>query len=376
MAIRNRLAVRPACWHEALSYCIAAPINSSLGLVERAAYARRMARTEAPVAPIFILGHWRTGTTYLHELLIQDGRHTFPNNYSCFAPHHFLLTEWIARRWFGFAMPAQRAMDNMPLGFERPQEDEFALCNLGIPSPYLTIGFPGRPDQYHDYFDLTGMSRDDRERWKRASLRFAKRLTIREPKRLVFKSPQHTCRVDTLLEIYPDARFLHIVRDPYVVFPSTVHLWKSLYATQGLQKPDLTHLEDFVFETFLMMHRRLDETRALIEPGRLHELRYEDLVANPAAEIERIYEKLDLGNFEPARAGVERYVAGVKEYKTNRYRLDTRLRDEITDRWGEHIRRFGYIVEPKRPVSPGASDSDTPDPGVTISSRDALPGTR
>ena len=92
------------------------------------------------------------------------------------------------------------------------------------------------------------------------------------------------------------------MRDPYVVFPSTIHLWESLYATQGLQTPDLSHLEEFLFQTFLMMHRRLDETRTLLQPERFHELRYEDLVADPLGQLEQIYRRLDLGDFEPTRS--------------------------------------------------------------------------
>ena len=346
MLARNRCAVGPRFWHEALIYSSASVVNSTLGALQQALYGRRITRTRLSEPPLFIIGHWRTGTTFLHELLIQDQRHTFPNNYTCFAPHHFLLTEWIARRWFNFMMPSQRAMDNMPMAFERPQEDEFALCNLGIPSPYLTVAFPKRPGQYGEYFDLTSLSSKERERWKRVFLRFLKQLTIREPRRLVLKSPPHTCRIETLLELFPDARFVHIVRDPYVVFPSTVHLWKSLYATQGLQTPDLENLEENVLETFLMMHRRLDATRDLVKPGHFHELRYEDLVADPTGELERIYERLDLGDFDPARADVEKHLSSIKEYKTNRYRLDPRVRDEITERWGDQIRRFGYGVEP------------------------------
>ena len=45
-----------------------------------------------------IIGHWRSGTTMLHELLILDPRHTFPNTYQCFEPLHFLWTEWFVPR--------------------------------------------------------------------------------------------------------------------------------------------------------------------------------------------------------------------------------------------------------------------------------------
>ncbi|MEN0111023.1 MAG: sulfotransferase, partial [Planctomycetota bacterium] len=94
--------------------------------------------------PLFVLGHWRSGTTLLHELLIRDDRHTYPTTYECFAPHHFLVTEeWVTPliRWL---LPKKRPMDNVATGWERPQEDEFALCSLGLPTPYRTWAFPRR----------------------------------------------------------------------------------------------------------------------------------------------------------------------------------------------------------------------------------------
>src|SRR5262245_40534931 len=75
-------------------------------------YGRRIARTEIREAPLFIIGHWRTGTTFLHELLILDERHTYPNYYECLEPNHFLLTEGFMTRWMGFLMPRCRPMDN------------------------------------------------------------------------------------------------------------------------------------------------------------------------------------------------------------------------------------------------------------------------
>src|SRR5262249_33511021 len=42
--------------------------------------------------PIFILGHWRSGTTLLHELLALDDRLLSPTTFQCFNPQRFLLT--------------------------------------------------------------------------------------------------------------------------------------------------------------------------------------------------------------------------------------------------------------------------------------------
>ena len=84
----------------------------------------------------------RSGTTVLHHLLSLDPQFTYPNNYVCFAPHHFLLTEWLLRDGFNWLAPFRRPTDTLPLGAQDPQEDEFALLGLGAASPYADIAFP------------------------------------------------------------------------------------------------------------------------------------------------------------------------------------------------------------------------------------------
>jgi hypothetical protein len=236
-------------------------------------------------------------------------------------------------------------MDNMPIAWNRPQEDEFALCNLGQPSPYLTIAFPNCRPQYPEYFDLEGVPPEALDRWKACFLRFLRQVTVRNPKRIVLKSPTHTYRIKVLLDLFPDARFVHIVRNPYVVFPSTVNLWQSLYAHQGLQHPAFEGLEDYVFDNFIHMYEKLEEARPMLDSSRFYELRYEDLVRDPIGQLRTIYEHLELGDFEQLLPKLKPYLADTADYKTNRYELPPELRDTITQRWGHVIRRYGYACD-------------------------------
>src|SRR5262249_14518448 len=153
-------------------------------------------------------------------------------------------------------------------GWDRPQEDEFALCMLGVPSPYLTVAFPNHSPQCREYLDLEQLAPRRRATWKREFYRFLQHVTFRNPRRLILKSPTHPCRMKVLLELFPQARFVHIVRDPYVVFPSTVNLWKSLYRTHGLQRPRFDGLDEHVLSTFTHLYAKLDEGRRLVDPAR------------------------------------------------------------------------------------------------------------
>ncbi len=343
LLLRNRLAVSPPQLYVAFIVTFVSLGHTLLRWAQDAWYGSRLDRVTIPHSPLFIIGHWRTGTTLLHEMLILDPRHAYPNTYQCLEPNHFLLTESLFERWFRFLLPSRRPMDNMPAGWERPQEDEFALCMMGQPSPYFTIAFPNHPPQDLEAFDLDGLPPRAREGWKKAFLRFLRHLTFKDPRRLVLKSPTHTCRIPTLLELFPDARFVHIVRDPFVVFPSTVNLWKALYIVHGLQRPTFAGLEEYVFNTFTHLYARLERSKHLLAPNRFHEVRYEDLIADPIGQMRRLYERLELGGFEDFLPRLKSFLAANAGYKTNRYReVSPELRAEIERRWGHIIRQYGY----------------------------------
>lgn len=316
-------------------------VNSMLRPLQELFYSRYIERTQIKDAPIFILGHWRSGTTLLHELLVLDERYTFPTTYECLAPNHFLISAWFFTK-LKFLLPSKRPMDNMITGWDKPQEDEFALCNMGLPSPYLTMAFPNEPPQYPEYFTLEGLPKEDVDRWKDAMEWFLKRVTFRSPKRIILKSPPHTGRIKTLLERFPDARFVHIVRDPYALYGSTVKLWKTLYKFQALQEPKHEGLEEYVFSCFEKMYSRFDRDRELVDPSRFYEVRYEDLVRDPLSQMRSLYEHLELGEFETALPKLQAYFKDREDYRTGTYQIPRELQNEIDRRWGPYMRRFGY----------------------------------
>ena len=67
-------------WHVVVVGMVVCLIHSILGAIQKLVYGRRIRRTTLR-PPIFILGHWRTGTTLLHELLSLDPRHGYPTSY-------------------------------------------------------------------------------------------------------------------------------------------------------------------------------------------------------------------------------------------------------------------------------------------------------
>jgi hypothetical protein len=342
LMVRHRFRIHPLRWPMAFLITLITPFNSLFGAVQRWRYGAKIDATPIEQPPVFIIGHWRSGTTFLHELLYLDDRFTSPTTYQCMAPRHFLLTEWIIPRFGKFLLPKRRPMDNMLAGWDRPQEDEFALLELNAPTPYWRMAFPNDPPPDMEFLDMEGAAADDLQRFKQAILYFVKALTFHTPKRLLLKSPPHTGRIATLARLFPGAKFIHIVRHPDALFPSTIRLWQSLDEAQGLQLPRGKGMREYVFVCLERMYVGFEKQRSQIVPSSMVDLKYEDLVRDPLGEVERIYRELKLGDFEPVREKLAAYVSAHKNYQPNVHELDAETKAEIRRRWGAYMERYGY----------------------------------
>ena len=338
--LKNGLAFSPSRVLQVIRMSVTTPFNTLFHGLDRLAYGRRVARM-TPQAPLFIVGHWRTGTTLLHELLVRDPQFAFPTTFQVMCPQHFLFTSGFIPRLMNHALPAKRPMDDMPVGFDRPQEDEFALCNMGAPSPYEKWAFPNRSDS-PDSLDLDSLPPKDLDRWLNAMSLFLRRLAVKDSRRQVMKSPTHTARVGHLARAFPGAQFVHIVRDPRDVFPSTVHTWKQIWDSVGFQTPNFEGIEEYVLSRFERMYASFDRERERLAERQLHELRYEDLIRDPVGEVEKGYRRLGLSGFEPARPRLEEHAAKSREYKPNRHQLPDETWSKIANRWAGYIARHGY----------------------------------
>jgi omega-hydroxy-beta-dihydromenaquinone-9 sulfotransferase len=336
-------SIHPTRLGMAAAVTLATPTNATMGLIQDLVWGRRLRESSLHGPPIFIIGHWRSGTTLLHELLVLDERLSSPSTYQCFAPHHFLLTEWFFRGFCTWLLPDQRPMDNMAAGWDRPQEDEFALVNLGLPSPYRRIAYPNQPAPDVRYLDTDSLSEAERQHWADTLAKFLRAVSYRTERPLVVKSPTHTGRVATLAKTFPGAKFIHITRDPRALFPSTVRLWKSLDEVQALQKPTGEGVETFVLDCLKTMYDAFHRQRDAVDPTNLIDIRYEDLIADPVGQVEAIYRKLRLGDFAHVRDTLTQWAETAhREYKTNQHELPAEQEAMIRERWSDYFARYGY----------------------------------
>ncbi|HMK42149.1 MAG TPA: sulfotransferase [Methyloceanibacter sp.] len=348
---RGRYSFTLNCIPDVLALFLWVPWNSVLYWISEAKYRRAAQSLKLDNPPIFVIGHWRTGTTFLHDLFSVDPSLAYPTTFECFFPHHFLLTEDTLPKVMKVLLPKKRPQDDVPVGFDRPQEEEFAMMMLGAGTPYITHAWPRFGPADTDYLDFKGLSEKDKETWVDAYMWLYRRLYLKHgEKRLVMKTPANAARLKLLTKLFPDARYVYLARNPLDVFPSTVKLWRALYSTQGLHNPPRLDpwLDDYVLDMFARLTEDYEEDRHLIPEGHLVELRYEDFVRDPVATMRDIYRRLDIKGFDQAEAPMREFIGERKEHRVSHYELPEKLKRKVIDRLKPYIDRFGYRAAVER----------------------------
>lgn len=270
-----------------------------------------------PPGVVVILGYFRSGTTHLHYLLSCDPRFRTPTWAETLAPQGFALS-WAFLRLFMIPfISAKRPQDDVAIGPSWPAEDDFALNNWT-----LTSSLPGRfvvPScraHYDRFHSLDSLTEPERRRWRWTQWAFCRKLTWLSPRRaLLLKTPSHTARVAELRDLFGDSvRFIHISRDPGAVVRSNVGMASRL-SVYNLEPPPTEDLTPRITAEYADTERRyLEEARGL-GPDRLIELRYEDLIADPIAELRRIYDQFSIPWTTAFEQRILAYLATVRDYK-------------------------------------------------------------
>ena len=129
---RGRYCFTLNCIPDVLLLFLWVPWNSVLYRISEAKY--RRARRKLPARRSRRSSSSAIGAParrFLHDLFSVDPNLAYPTTYECFFPHHFLLTEDMLPKVMKVLLPKKRPQDDVPVGFDRPQEEEFAMMILG-----------------------------------------------------------------------------------------------------------------------------------------------------------------------------------------------------------------------------------------------------
>ncbi len=298
--------------------------------------------------PIFILGHWRSGTTFLHNLLCSNPDMGYVTTFQSVFPDTLFnkAGNFIFENFMRLLIPATRKGDNVKLSPDYPQEEEFALGSNVPISYYYFWMFPQEAQSFYDrYVRFLKVSENDYLMWKEEYLLQIKKAIVNtNGKYFLSKNPPHTARIKVLLEMFPNAKFIHIHRNPVIVFLSTQHFFRTMLPNLQLQHMSSEKLDDLIFSIYKqMMHSYMDE-RSLIPKENLVEIAFEDLEENPLSTIKSIFDTLNIADFEKSEASIRDYIDSKKGYKKNAHKIEQNTLDKILNEWDFAMKEWGYGV--------------------------------
>ncbi|HMB98753.1 MAG TPA: sulfotransferase [Balneolaceae bacterium] len=315
-------------------------------LIEQQLLKKKRYSEIALIKPVFIVGFWRSGTTHLHNLLGRAPGSGIITPLASGLPGELLtLGTWL-EPLLKKALPETREIDRVAVTPKSPQEDEIPVANLQLLSVFHALYFPGcfrKNFNQGVFFD--NVSPKQIEEWKEQVQFFLKKIVIHQDKQpLIIKNPVYTTRMKYILEMWPDARFIHIYRNPYRVFPSAKQYFQKMLSKLALQPYDPAEIEPVVVASYLRMLDQLYDDASGLPKNQFTEVRFEDLEANPIPELQRIYSLLELSDWNTAKYPTQNYLNQISDYKKNKYDLKKKDIETVQNRWKKYLDKWQYDI--------------------------------
>ena len=299
--------------------------------------------------PVFILGHWRSGTTFVHNIFAQDDNFCYTTTYQTVFPHLMMFGQPFFKKTMGWLMPNKRPTDNMELAPDLPQEEEFALSNMMPYSFYDFWFFPQKWQEYCDkYLTFENITKEELQVFKETFVKLMKisRYCTTGGDVYLSKNPPHTGRVKALVEMFPNAKFIYLMRNPYTVFESTRSFFTNTIKPLELQHISDEEMEKNILLTYTKLYRAYEEQKKYVPEGNLFEVKFEDFEADAFGPTKLAYEKLGIREFDCAEAAIRQYTDRKKGYKKNKYEYKPRTIQLVNENWGYALKDWDYEIHP------------------------------
>jgi hypothetical protein len=291
--------VEPAYYPKLTLTFLAASFFEIFNAWERMALRGRMKSTRIEKPPVFIIGFWRSGTTLLHNLLCTDPDAAYTTTFQTVFPHLTVTQLWL-KKIVDSLLPEKRPFDNVSWNMDTPQEEEFGMANLQPYSLYNFFLFPKEFDRFAAEELFTGsFGPAQLENWKKQYLGMIRKSMInKRGTRYISKNPLNMVRIRMLKEMFPDAKFIFIYRNPYSVVESLYRFTLSIFPGVKLQEVPESFTREKIARLYNTMMREYFMTKSILAPGDLAEIRMEDFVKDVTGHLGKIYGQFGIPGFE------------------------------------------------------------------------------
>ncbi|MBC6366473.1 sulfotransferase [Algoriphagus sp. AK58] len=320
--------------------------------LELALYHKKIAKHQIDKHPLFVLGFYRSGTSYLHQCLTQDDRLGYHSNFQMVLPEVMLTTEKLLLPFFEFICRFFNLKDSVhrvPLSFRFPgEEDATMTAYLDPRGAQWGYFFPKMMEaQFQKYVLMESLTESELNSWKEAFLYLLKKISLaNDGKQLVLKSPPNTARIKELLSLFPKAKFIFIHRDPYEVYASNKRFWGVVQHVYALQNINPEDVKKIILDTFSKMTQRYLDQKHLVPAGQLVEVSYDDFIQNPMKILQKAYADLNLGDFSYCEEKLNAFTGSQKHFAQIKHQLPEKERKTVTEKLGPILRFWNYPIQP------------------------------
>ncbi|HIH29121.1 MAG TPA: sulfotransferase [Thermoplasmata archaeon] len=205
---------------------------------------------------------------------------------------------------------------------------------------------------YNNYIDFTGSSPQNIEDWKTTYLSLLKKITMyHQGKQLILKNQDNTGKILQLLEMFPDAKFIYMYRNPYDLYMSMLKFMRKVIPLYCVQTPPpLKDVEDHMMTLFTHMTKKYIQDKPLIPKENLMEVRYENFIDEPLDIVSTPYNKFSLNGYRDIEPSMNSYLTTQKTIHMDKYNFTDSIKKKIENHWGFALTEYEY-TRPQEEVS-------------------------
>lgn len=312
-------------------------------IIESILFDNKIKQTTLRKDPIIILGFYRSGTTYLQRLFIQNKRFGYQTIFHSAVPEICLGFTWLFKPVFSIFTSTLRLKNKfhkVPFTWDFPGEEDVAITSLSLyESPNWGNLFPLSFFNQYQKYAWSSPDSDLSNSWSQKYQYWIKKLSlINNNKQLVLKSPPNTSRIETLLEIFPNAKFVCLHRDPQQIYKSLLSFWEILDKNYCLQNISKNEIEKIIIQSYDRTMKIYHSIKSKIPKENLCEVRYESLKKAPYSCFKMIYDRLGFDDFESFKNGLKEFISSTQNYPFVKYELTLTEDSLVSECWPEHVK--------------------------------------
>jgi hypothetical protein len=316
-----------------------------LARFDRIRYRSMRDRASLDFPPVFIIGHWRSGPSSLHNIFCRVYPAAYTSTYHSVFPNNLFAFKGLMKFFMWVFMPIKRPTDAMKMHPDLPQEEELALGQERFFSFYYWFFFPRHAEHFAEEFMYLADPQSTRSiEFKQHYREYIRRCQLSTRGDVfISKNPANTARIPVLLDQFPNARFIYLKRDPYETLQSSVLFFQSLLKGISLQNYDENEMDRFILGNYKRMINTYLDKKRMIPSEHLIELSYEELTKDPVRILATLSEQLNLG-VKPDLSKVEDYLEASRDFPSRKYRYNGDFLREVNNFLGDLIERQGYPI--------------------------------